>query len=218
MIQFENVSKVFPSPDGPVRALDGVTLQIAEGQFAAVRGKSGCGKSTLLHLAGAMALPTAGRVIVAGKDLQNLSPIERTRFRGQTIGFVFQMFHLLPYLNVLDNVLLAALPGQEATARKRGGDLLEKFGLAHRLKHRPDQLSVGERQRAAIARALVNGPKALLADEPTGNLDGESTAAVLAILSEFHRGGGTVLLATHDEAVATAANRALELRDGRLVT
>jgi putative ABC transport system ATP-binding protein len=216
VIAFDDVSKVFPSPDGPVRALSAVTLRIGEGQFAAVRGKSGCGKSTLLSLAGAMALPTSGRVTVAGKDVARLAPLERTWFRGESIGFVFQMFHLLPYLTVLDNVLLAALPGREAAIRKRAAELLERFGLAHRLRHLPDQLSVGERQRAAIARALLNAPRVLLADEPTGNLDGENAAAVLAILAEFHRGGGTVLLATHDETIAKAAQRVVELREGKL--
>jgi len=216
MIQLENVSKTYTTADGPVHALADVSLHVETGEFVAVRGPSGCGKSTLLLLAGGLAEATSGRVIVAGEDLQAISAASLTQFRAERIGFVFQMFHLLPYLTVLDNVAAAALPGQHVEGRRRAGELLEKFGLAHRLRHRPAELSAGERQRVAVARALVNRPQLILADEPTGNLDPESATSVLELLSDFHREGGTVLLVTHEEQAAGCAQRAILLRDGKL--
>ncbi len=213
MIQLEHVSKVYPSSDGPVRALDDLTLQVGLGEFVAVRGPSGCGKSTLLMLSGGLASPTSGKVVVAGMNYGEMSSIERAEFRAESIGFVFQMFHLLPYLNVLDNVLVA---GGKNGARNYARELLEQFQLSHRLKHRPDQLSVGERQRVAFARALLNKPKLILADEPTGNLDPENAAVVLDFLVDFHREGGSVLLVTHDDAAAQCAERTIHMREGKL--
>jgi ABC-type lipoprotein export system ATPase subunit len=215
MIQLEHVTKVYHGGDGEIRALDDVTLEVAAGEFAAIRGPSGSGKSTLLAVMGALTTPTFGRVNVAGSDLGALSPAARARFRAENIGFVFQLFHLLPYLNVLENVLAAASgEGQERVLRAM--DLLERFGLGSRLAHRPAELSVGERQRTALARALLNQPKIVLADEPTGNLDAASAAAVLDALSEFHREGGTLVIVTHDEAVAQRSGRTLTLAAGRL--
>jgi len=147
-----------------------------------------------------------------------MSAATRARFRARHIGFVFQMFHLLPYLTVLDNVAVAALPGEEAEARSRGRDLLEQFQLAHRLRHRPAELSTGERQRVAIARAMVNQPQLILADEPTGNLDPDSSTAVLDLLAGFRRQGGTVLLVTHQEQAAEYAQRTVLLREGSIVS
>lgn len=215
MISFDSVRKTYPAAAGPVHALDGVTFEVERGEFVAVRGPSGCGKSTLLLLAGGLAAASEGRVVVAEQDLAQISTAELARFRARRVGFVFQMFHLLPYLNVVENVLVAA-DGQP-DARDRAEQLLKRFQLGHRLAHRPDQLSVGERQRVAIARALLNQPPLLLADEPTGNLDPANAAAVLDLLSDFHRSGGTVLLVTHDEAAAARAQRTLCLSDGRIV-
>lgn len=216
MIELVDVSKVYVRADGPVTALAGISLRIENGEFVAVRGPSGCGKSTLLTLIGGLGTPTGGRVLVAGEDLTSMSSGERARFRAHTIGFVFQTFHLLPYLTVLDNVVAAAPPGEASVARQRARSLLEQFRLSHRMAHHPAELSTGECQRAAIARALVNRPKLILADEPTGNLDPDNGEAVMEILAAFHRDGGTVLLVTHEESAAQRAQRTVLLRDGRI--
>ena len=218
MIHLRSVSKVYPTAEGDVRALDDVSLEVDEGQFVAVRGPSGCGKSTLLSLVGGLALPTAGNVIVAGSDLLVLSSSERAAFRARYVGFVFQMFHLLPYLSVLDNVLVAALPGEQPSLGDYGRELLETFGLGDRMTHRPAELSAGERQRVAMARALLNRPKLLLADEPTGNLDPEHSAALLDLLAGFHQQGGTILLVTHNEQAAQYAGSTIVLRRGKVQT
>lgn len=216
MIEFQQVTKEYSAAGGVVRAVDGVTLSIEQGAFVAIRGPSGCGKSTLLGLAGGLDTPTSGQIRVAGADLAALSGGERARFRGENIGFVFQTFHLLPYLNVLENVLVAALPGQTGAALRRANDLLQRFGLCHRLRHRADQLSVGERQRVAVARALLNRPKVLLADEPTGNLDPDNALATLDLLRDFQAQGGAVLLVTHDDAAAAYAQRVIRMKAGRI--
>ena len=214
MIQLEEISKVYQTGDGPVHALSGVNLRIEKGEFVAVKGPSGCGKSTLLTIVGGLGMPSSGSIQVAGEDLVEMSPAARARFRAERIGFVFQMFHLLPYLTVLENVVAAALPGKEAAARARAEELLRGFQLGHRMNHRPGQLSTGECQRVAIARALVNRPDVILADEPTGNLDGENAAGVLDLLSTFQRDGGTVLLVTHQDRASTYAGRTIQLRNG----
>jgi ABC-type lipoprotein export system ATPase subunit len=216
MIQLEDVSKVYPTQQGPVRALDGVSLAVEPGEFVAVQGPSGCGKSTLLTLVGGLGMPSAGIVRVAGEDVVAMSSSARARFRAERIGFVFQMFHLLPYLNVLENVAVAALPGREADGRSRAEELLHDFQLGDRLTHRPGQLSTGECQRVAIARAMVNRPQLILADEPTGNLDPENASGVLELLSSFRRDGGTVLMVTHQESAAEYAGRSIQLRAGAI--
>ncbi len=214
MIRLRNVSKVYPSADGAVRALDDVSLNIEPGEFVAVCGPSGCGKSTLLLVTAGLTTPTAGSVEVDTLDLTSLSSLAKARWRGRRVGFVFQMFHLLPYLSVLDNVRVALYGGGSAV---RAAELLERCGLGHRLRHRPDQLSVGERQRVAVARALVNEPGLILADEPTGNLDPDNAAIVLDMLAAFHQSGGTVLLVTHDDSAARRAGRIVRLAEGRMV-
>ncbi len=217
MIELADVSKVYVRADGPVTALSGISLRIEDAEFVAVRGPSGCGKSTLLTLIGGLGTPTGGHVRVAGEDLTAMSPGARARFRAHNIGFVFQTFHLLPYLTVLDNVVAAAPPSEASAARQRARSLLEQFRLSHRMAHHPAELSTGECQRAAIARAMVNRPKLILADEPTGNLDPDNGEAVMEILAAFHRDGGTVLLVTHEESAARRAQRTVLLRDGRMV-
>jgi len=216
MIQLENVSKVFATPRGEVRALDDLSLQIGEGEYVTICGPSGCGKSTLLSLVGGLALPTAGRVTVAGQAVSQMSAAERAAFRADHLGFVFQLFHLLPYLSVVDNVLVAATPRTRKTARERASELLQRFGLGDRLSHRPGELSVGQRQRVAMARALLNRPRLLLADEPTGNLDPANAAALLDLLSEYQRDGGTVLLVTHEAYAAERAQRTVMMNEGRI--
>jgi ABC-type lipoprotein export system ATPase subunit len=193
-----------------------VTLAIEPGRFVSVQGPSGCGKSTLLMVVGGLNRPTTGGVRVAGEDLAAMSPAARARFRARRIGFVFQTFHLLPYLTVLENVLTAALPGDGAESRRRATEMLDRFQLSHRLRHRPGELSTGECQRVAIARAMINQPDLILADEPTGNLDPANAAGVLELLSDFHRSGGTVLLVTHQDSAAHYAERTIHLREGEV--
>jgi len=216
MIHLEGIGKTYRTPGAAIDALVGVNLEIPAGQFAVVRGPSGCGKTTLLSLIGGLATPTVGRVCVEGEDLGPMSPERRAAFRARHIGFVFQTFHLLPYLSVWRNVALAALPGEAASAADRARDLLARFHLEHRLEHRPAELSTGECQRVAIARALLNKPSLLLADEPTGNLDSENASAVLDLIAGFHREGGTVVLVTHEEWITRQAQRVILLREGRI--
>lgn len=217
MIKFDSVSKIYRGGHGEVRALDEVSVSVDQGEFVAVRGPSGCGKSTMLSLVGGLALPTSGTVSVAGFDLSAMTSAERAKFRAQTVGFVFQMFHLLPYLSIVDNVVLAAKNGDGQDLRDRAKTLLDDFGLNKRLDHRPSQLSTGERQRVAMARALLNKPKLLLADEPTGNLDPDNANALLDLLTDFHKDGGTILLVTHDDNASARAKRLIELNSGQLV-
>lgn len=217
MIQLEHISKVYPTAKGPVLALDDVNLAVPDGQFVVVRGPSGCGKSTLLMIVGALGRSSSGRAVVADEDLGAMSIASRAQFRARRVGFVFQTFHLLPYLTVLENVALAAPPGDEAAARRRGEELLDRFQLGHRLHHRPAELSTGESQRVAVARAMVNQPALILADEPTGNLDPENATAVLEMLAQFHRDGGTVLLVTHQERAMEYGQRTFRLCNGRVV-
>jgi putative ABC transport system ATP-binding protein len=217
LIEFEQVSKTYRSRDGVVSALADLSLTIQQGQYVAVCGPSGCGKSTLLSLVGGLAVPTSGRVTVGDLAMSSASAADRARFRAQHIGFVFQMFHLLPYLSVLDNVLVAAARPGCAETIDHARQLVAQFGLLPRCSHRPAQLSIGERQRVAMARALLNRPTILLADEPTGNLDPQNSEIVLARVDDFHRSGGTVLLVTHEAAAAARAQRTVRLDQGRLV-
>jgi len=197
--------------------LDDVSLRVEQGQFVAVQGPSGCGKSTLLLIAGGLLSPNSGRVKIDGCDPYELSANERAQFRATKIGFVFQQFHLVPYLSVLDNVLAASIATQRPDALPRARELLKHFGLEHRSDHVPAELSTGERQRTALARALLNRPKLLLADEPTGNLDHENAEIVFRHLVEFAR-DGAVLLVTHDTKALEYAQRVERIREGRIVS
>ena len=217
MIRCDEVTKIFCKNGSEVTSLDRFTAKVAEGEFVAVRGASGSGKTTLLLTLGGMQRPSDGSVQLAGRDLYALSPAERARLRSSEIGFVFQMFHLVPYLDLLGNVLLACPGKPSAEVRQRASGLMDELGLADRASHRPGELSAGERQRLAVARALLNRPKLILADEPTGNLDPENAAEVIRHLAEFHRGGGTVVLVTHGSAADAHADRTLRLEQGRLV-
>jgi len=212
LLELNNLTKVYSDS---VRAVDRVTLSVEPGEFVAVRGPSGCGKTTLLLAAGGLLAPDEGEVRIAGEDPYRLSPEQRARFRAERIGFVFQQFHLVPYLNVLDNVLVPSLATTSTARRQRAEELVTRFGLGDRLHHVPAQLSTGERQRTALARALLNEPKLVLADEPTGNLDADNARAVLGALAEFARGSGAVLLVTHDPLAAEHAVRSVEMKQGR---
>ena len=217
MIRCDEVTKIFRKNGSEVTSLDRFTAEIGTGEFVAVRGPSGSGKTTLLLTLGGMQQPSAGLVQFGGRDLYALSPADRAGLRSAEIGFVFQMFHLVPYLDLMGNVLLAS-PGKPGQAlRQRAAGLLDELGLAKRATHRPGELSAGERQRLAVARALLNRPKVILADEPTGNLDPENAAEVIRHLGEFHQAGGTVVLVTHGTAAETHADRILRLEQGRLL-
>jgi ABC-type lipoprotein export system ATPase subunit len=215
-VRAEGLTRVYHRGAEAVRALDDVSLELPAGAFGAVVGPSGAGKTTLLHLLGCMDRPTSGRLWLDGEPVERMGEAARTRVRRERIGFVFQHFGLLPTLTVAENVALPGLFGRRAR-RERVTELLETVGLAHRRDHRPHQLSGGEMQRVAIARALVHRPRLLLADEPTGNLDSVSGEAVLALFRQLHREGLTVIVVTHNPALAAAAERRWTLCDGRLV-
>jgi len=214
-LSVSDLCKTYRTSKGEVRAVDGVSLEVQPGEFVAVHGPSGCGKSTLLMMAGALLVPDSGTVEIGGTNPYKLSPDRRARFRSQNIGFVFQEFHLIPYLNVLDNVLAPILSGPVANAGRRAVELLERLGLRERETHVPEELSTGEKQRVALARALLPSPKLLLADEPTGNLDAENGNVVMGYLAEFASEGGAVLVVTHDPGLLTHAHRSIPLVGGR---
>jgi len=220
IVQAEAVSKVY-GDGAAVRALDGVDLQVRIGEFLAITGPSGSGKSTLLNLMGTLDVPTSGRMIVAGVDVRTLRGDRLADFRRERIGFVFQVFNLIPVLTALENVMLPLIPYQRGlgfSLREKAQALLGMVGLAERAQHLPGQMSGGEQQRVAIARALVNTPRLILADEPTGNLDSRAGAEVVALLRRLNREQGvSVVLVTHSEALAQQADRAVRLQDGRLV-
>jgi putative ABC transport system ATP-binding protein len=216
MVFLENITKIYRTRAGEVKALDDINLRIKEGEFVVVRGPSGSGKTTLLMTIAGMQHPTSGMVSVVQNDLYTMSTRARAKFRAANIGFVFQMFHLIPYLNVVENILLAGAAALDKNKKARTGELIQQFGLAGRNLHKPAQLSAGEKQRVAIARALLNQPKIVLADEPTGNLDPENAAVVVGCMSEFHRSGGTVIFATHGAECEEFADRVIHLRNGRI--
>jgi len=216
MLRVENVTKTYRGAARTVSALGGVSLEVAAGEFVAVQGPSGCGKTTLLLAVGGLLRPDAGRVTLRGADPYALSSEARAAWRGIHVGFVFQQFHLVPYLTVLDNVLAPSVAVPSADAETRARELIRRFGLSDRADHVPAELSTGERQRVALARALLNRPGLVLADEPTGNLDPASAAIVLGHLAEFAKSGGGVLLVTHDPLGAPYAGRTLRMEHGRM--
>ncbi|MBN1349297.1 ABC transporter ATP-binding protein [candidate division KSB1 bacterium] len=218
MVDLKNVSRQYQKNKNVVNALGGISLQVARGEFVVVRGPSGSGKTTLLLAIGAMLTPTEGTVAIEGRDIYALSQRERARLRAEQIGFVFQMFHLLPYLNCIENVLLPIAASKRKNIRDQAESLLQRLGLHDRIRHRPEELSAGERQRTAIARALFYQPKLILADEPTGNLDPENADQVFQILADFKNGGGTVIMVTHGAEADPYADRILQLDSGRLIS
>ena len=211
-----NLTKTYRRGSEEVRALDNASFEIARGEFVAITGPSGAGKTTLLNIIGCMDAPTSGTLKISGGEVQHLSEGERTRLRREQIGFVFQHFGLIPTLTVAENVALPAMFAHRGL--RRVDHLLEQVGLVHRRSHRPHELSGGEMQRVAIARALMNEPKLILADEPTGNLDAATGDSIIALFDALNREGLTIVVVTHNPAMAKAAGRQIALRDGRIVS
>ena len=219
MIKLKNVSRVYPAKaeanGGVIRALDNFSLTVDPGEWIAIMGPSGSGKSTLVNLIGCLDRPSSGEIWLDGEDVANISPNELNRVRAEKIGFVFQQFHLIPYLTALENVMLAQY-FHSMTDEQEALQALERVGLKERAHHVPSQLSGGEQQRVCIARALINDPKIVLADEPTGNLDAVNEEIVLRLLRDLHQQGRTIVMVTHDPVVARLADRRIELHHGKI--
>ncbi len=219
-IEATDLVREYRMGDQTVRALDGLTLRLDAGQFVSVVGPSGAGKSTLLHVMGALDVPDSGRILVDGSDITAMDDDELSTFRRRRVGFVFQFFNLVPTLSAWENVALPRLLDGTPLRRSRSDAeaLLDRVGLGHRASHRPGELSGGQMQRVAIARSLIMGPRIVLADEPTGNLDSQTGSAILDLLGEVARDGAgrLVVMVTHDAAAATVADRTLTVRDGRI--
>jgi lipoprotein-releasing system ATP-binding protein len=225
ILRAQGVQKTFQMGDSTVQVLKGVDLSVRHGEFVAIEGRSGSGKSTFLHILGALDAANAGSVEFDGRDIAALPASERAKLRNLSFGFVFQFYHLLPELNVLENTLLACMiehsffsyRAKYRDLRDRAAGVLKQLGMDHRLKHRPAHLSGGERQRVAIARALINSPRVLFADEPTGNLDTETGAQIMGVLENLHQTTGqTIVMVTHDRTLARQADRVLVLKEGKL--
>ena len=219
MIRVRGLTKVYHVGDVEVAALRGVDLEIARGEFVAIVGPSGSGKSTLFHILGGLTPPSAGTVMIDGKDLGGMTNADRTNLRKTTVGFVFQKYNLLPTLTAEDNIkIVEYIGGRSMEFTREFQEVLALLGITDRMKHKPRALSGGQQQRVAIARGIVNKPAILLADEPTGNLDSQNSAAVLGLLKDLNqRTGQTILMITHDAEAASYAGRAVHMRDGRIV-
>ncbi len=225
LIKLENVKKVFKQGELKTEVLKGINLEIERGEFVAIMGPSGSGKSTLMYILGCLDRPTSGKYYLDGKDVLEMTDDELSGLRSRYIGFIFQAFYLIPYLNVLDNVLLPTEYLDSSVKRKlfekispkeKAVQLLERLGMKDRMDYKPEQLSGGQKQRTAIARALMNSPEIILADEPTGQLDSASGRAVMEIFKELNEEGKTVIVVTHDPNTASYAKRVIEIADGRI--
>ena len=218
LVELRNITKIYHLGGEEIRALDGVSLDISEGEFCSIIGPSGSGKSTLMHILGCLDSPTGGTMKLDGLEIQDASPRQLAGIRNQKIGFVFQFFNLLPKLNVLQNVELPMVYSgfTSRQRRERALEALQQVELENRSKHRPSQLSGGQQQRVAIARALVNNPRIIFADEPTGNLDSHTGELIIAMFRRFHREGRTIILVTHDPEIAAVTPRKIEIRDGKI--
>src|SRR3990172_6240902 len=212
----ENIRKTYRMGDLEIEVLRRVNLSIEKGEFAAIMGTSGSGKTTLMNIIGCLDVPTSGRYMLAGREVSNLTDDELSEIRNEHIGFVFQNFYLLPYATVLENVLLPTLyfKGRRDSTERLVTDLLGLVGLEERAKFRPNQLSCGEQQHVAIPRSLINEPELLLADEPTGQLDSKTAKEIMGIISKMNEQGKTVILITHDSAIAAYAKRLIQIKDG----
>lgn len=217
MIKTIDIVKTYTLGSDTINALDGVSLEIKEGEMVAITGASGSGKSTLMHIIGCLDKPDYGEYFLAGEDVSKLSTNRLAKIRNNRIGFVFQTFNLLPRINALLNVELPLLYAGNSEAKGRATAALEKVGLGDRLKHQPNQLSGGQRQRVAVARALVTDPAVILADEPTGNLDSKTGEEIMKLLKELNSEGRTIVIVTHEPHIAAYCSREIYLRDGKIV-
>jgi len=219
VIRLENIQRRYVSDDVETTALHDIDLEVAQGEFLAIMGPSGCGKSTLLNTLGAVDRPSGGRYLFGERDLATLSESALARFRGETLGFVFQSFNLIDELTIAENIELRLIYSKERQTdrRARVAAAMDKVGIAHRAQHYPHQLSGGQQQRAAIARAVVGAPKLILADEPTGNLDTQNGQQVMDILSGLNAEGATIVMVTHSPSHADMAKRRIDMLDGRIV-
>lgn len=218
LIEVRDMYKIYNPGENEVRALDGVSLKVQEGEFVAIIGHSGSGKSTLMNMLGCLDVPTAGTYILNGKDVSGLTDNELSDVRNNYIGFIFQGFNLIPNLTALENVELPLIYRKvdRSTRRKLSEEALEKVGLKDRMKHKPAEMSGGQQQRVAIARAIAMSPPLILADEPTGNLDSKSTRDIMNILDELNEQGNTIVLITHDDGIAANAKRVIRIMDGKI--
>ena len=218
IIEVRGLTKTYQVGDVAVHALRGVDLEVQKGEFVAIIGASGSGKSTLFHILGGLTPMTSGTVQINGRDLAGMTNTERTDLRKTTVGFVFQKYNLLPTLTAEDNIrMVQYIGGRHTTFDPAFQEILQLLGISDRMKHKPRALSGGQQQRVAIARGIVNSPAILLADEPTGNLDSENSAAVLKLMKDLNRLGQTILMITHDSDAASYADRIVKMRDGRIV-
>lgn len=219
IIRLENITKIYRTKEVETVALENVNLEVQQSEFLSIMGPSGCGKSTLLNIAGLLDQPTEGRVILDDIETVAMRDGELARFRNRMLGFVFQSFHLVRSLNVLDNVELPLLYRKSTASerRKRAIEVLTRVGLSHRMKHFPSQLSGGQCQRVAIARALIGAPKIILADEPTGNLDSHMSQEIMNLLFDLNKEGTTIIMVTHDERLAQRTQRVIRFFDGRRI-
>lgn len=219
LIHTEDITKFYTIGKFVVEALRGVTIDIEKGEYIAITGPSGSGKSTIMHLLGCLDTPTSGKYFLSGTDVTSLTDLELSRLRNKSIGFVFQTFNLLPRVTVTKNVelplLYAGIPAKERA--KKTEVILERVGLSHRKQHRPNELSGGEMQRVAVARALINDPEVVFADEPTGNLDSKTGKEIMTLFNDIAKEGNTIILVTHDATVAGYARRQLKMLDGKII-
>ncbi|MFQ3249537.1 MAG: putative ABC transport system ATP-binding protein [Glaciecola sp.] len=219
MIELHSIIKQFQNGEETVTAINDVSLTIKQNEFVAIMGSSGSGKSTLMNVLGCLDTPTSGKYVLDNQDVASLSDDELSRIRNEHIGFIFQTFHLLPKLDVIENVKLPLRYSNISTeeANERALDLIERVGLSHRKNHKPFEMSGGQRQRVAIARALINKPSVILADEPTGNLDSKTSKEIMHLLTELHQAGQTIVMVTHEDDIASYAQRTINMKDGKII-
>lgn len=219
LVEFRNVYKIYKMGDSQVRALDGVSFSIFEGEFVAIIGQSGSGKSTCMNIIGCLDIPTEGTYLLNGEDVSELTDDEQSEIRNKTLGFIFQQYNLLPKLNILENVKLPLMYKglKESEQTERAMEALKRVGIDDKCHHKPSQLSGGQQQRASIARALAGSPSVILADEPTGALDSKTSAEVIEFLISLNALGNTIILITHDNTIAARAKRVIRVHDGKII-